>query len=72
MSIQRKPELVPTAPAAGVCGVKPKTFEEWRRSKRYGIPYYKIGGKVYYDMGDLLAWLESRKVRPAGRELQEV
>lgn len=33
----------------------------WRSEKRYPIPFYKVGTKVYYKRADLLTWLESRK-----------
>jgi hypothetical protein len=49
--------------AADVIGVSPHTLVTWRCTKRYDIPYTKVGKKVFYDLADLLAWLESRKVR---------
>ena len=31
--------------------------------KRYPLPYIRVGGKILYDVEDLRAFLESRKVR---------
>ncbi|MHC8382650.1 helix-turn-helix domain-containing protein [Pseudomonas sp. LB3P14] len=49
--------------AAPYIGVTPGTLEVWRCTKRYPIPYLKIGSKVYYWKKDLDAFLESRTVR---------
>lgn len=48
--------------AAKVLGVSPCTLVTWRCTKRYHIPYVKVGKKVFYYLDDLLTWLESRKV----------
>ena len=38
------------------------TLAVWRCTKRYPLPYVKIGRKVVYDIRDLDAFIESRKV----------
>jgi hypothetical protein len=45
--------------------VAPGTLVVWRSTKRVELPYYKIGGSVRYDIDDLIAFLESRKVSGA-------
>jgi Helix-turn-helix domain len=55
--------------AAEVLGVSPYTLVTWRCTRRYQIPYVKVGKKVFYYMDDLRAWLASRKVHAQGREL---
>jgi helix-turn-helix protein len=72
MSTATKPQLLTNSEAAEFIRVTPGTLEVWRSEKRYEIPYTKVGGKILYDASDLLDWLASRKVRPGGRELQEV
>jgi hypothetical protein len=52
-----------TAHAAEILDQKPTTLVTWRSTKRYDLPYVKIGGKVRYSEEDLLAFIESRKVR---------
>ena len=37
-----------TPEAAAYLGVKPTTLEVWRSTKRYPLPYIKIGTKVFY------------------------
>ena len=51
-----------TSQAAQVLGVSPDTLVTWRCTKRYHVPYVKVGKKVFYYLDDLRAWLESRKV----------
>lgn len=52
--------LLDTRAAAPVVGVEPETLEVWRSTKRYNIPYIKVGRLVRYRRSDLLKWLESR------------
>ena len=40
-----------------------RTLENWR-SRSIGIPYYKIGGKVLYDLNDVLAYEEEQFQKP--------
>ena len=54
--------LLDTIQAAAEIGVEPSTMEVWRCTKRYEIPYIKIGRMVRYRRSALLRWLESRTV----------
>lgn len=50
--------------AAELLGIKPGTLRVWRHKGQqgkgpHGPKFYKVGGKVYYDRADVLAWLES-------------
>jgi predicted DNA-binding transcriptional regulator AlpA len=58
----QKPQLLTHDKAADFLGVTPGTLYVWRCTKRYEIPYIKIGGRVAYDAADLLTWLQSRRV----------
>lgn len=52
--------------AAELLAVEPQTLSVWRANKRYGLPYVKVGRNVRYRYADLLAFIESRTVAPAG------
>jgi len=53
-----------TVEAAQFLGVAPQTLTVWRCTKRYNLPYVKVGGSVRYEESDLIAFMESRKVHP--------
>lgn len=36
------------------------TLANWRSSKRYDLPYIKVGRRVFYRRSDIDRWLESR------------
>ncbi|WP_024301970.1 helix-turn-helix domain-containing protein [Pseudogulbenkiania sp. MAI-1] len=48
--------------AAIYLGIAEQTLHVWRCTKRYVIPYLKIGSKIYYRKRDLDRFLESRVV----------
>ena len=48
--------------AAEYLDLQPGTLSVWRCTKRYGVPYLKIGRLVRYRKLDLDAWLASRAV----------
>lgn len=50
--------LDPTA--AVLLDVTTDTLAVWRSTKRYNLPYVKVGSKVRYREADLVKWLESR------------
>ena len=58
-----------TLEAAQFLGVAPQTLVVWRSTKRYPLPYVKVGGSVRYEEDDLINFMESRKLRPVGAEL---
>jgi hypothetical protein len=59
-----KRQLLDEDPAAEFLGVAPSTLMTWRCTRRYALPYIKIGRRVKYDITDLVEFIESRKVRP--------
>ena len=59
---QAAPALLNNEQAAAHIGVEPSTLTVWRCTRRYQIPYLKIGSKVRYRREDLDRWLESRRV----------
>ena len=42
-------------------GVKPSTIYSWVNQKR--LPYIKIGRLVKFDLRDIDAWIQGRKVK---------
>jgi excisionase family DNA binding protein len=46
--------------AAGYLGVKPTTLQVWRSTKRYPLPFVKVGRLVRYRQSDLDAFLRAR------------
>lgn len=52
--------LLTETQAAEVLDVVPGTLAVWRCTKRYNIPYIKIGRNVRYSRRALLEWLENR------------
>lgn len=52
--------MLDTAAAAVLLNVTTDTLAVWRSTKRYNLPYVKIGSKVRYREDDLIKWLETR------------
>ena len=65
MRIKDQPELLNQTEAAEFLGLTPNTLMAWRSRRLPGPAYIKVGGRVKYDVRDLLAYLESRKVSQA-------
>jgi predicted DNA-binding transcriptional regulator AlpA len=56
-------ELLTGDQTAAKIGVEPQTLAVWRSTKRYGLPYIKVGHLVRYKLSDIEAWLATRTVR---------
>ena len=54
--------LVSPTDAAAMLGVTVATLAIWRCTRRYPLPYTKIGRKVMYRAADLEAFVDSRTV----------
>jgi predicted DNA-binding transcriptional regulator AlpA len=48
--------------AAELLATKPQTLSVWRTTKRYPLPYVKVGRNVRYKLSAILAFIESRTV----------
>lgn len=55
-------DTMSTDEAAAYLGVAPSTLAIWRCTKRYPLPYIKVGRLVRYRKSDLDAFLISRTV----------
>lgn len=61
-------ELVDERRAAEILGVRPNTLSVWRCTRRYDLPYVKVGRTVRYRLTDLQAFIEQSTVRPGAVE----
>jgi excisionase family DNA binding protein len=55
-------ELLTRDEAAQVLRVKPQTLATWAATKRYGLPFVKIGKLAMYQRSDLERFIASRTV----------
>ena len=62
MMTRKTNRLLTPAEAAEFLGVKEQTLSVWRCTRRYPLPYVKVGNSVRYRESDLHTWLESRTV----------
>ncbi len=53
-------EFLNTAETATYLRIKENTLDVWRCTKRYDLPYVKIGRRVYYRLNDIQKFVESR------------
>jgi hypothetical protein len=58
------PTLLDPKEVAAILGKSQQTLAWWRCSKRYNLPYLRVGGRVLYDQRDVLAFLEANRVEP--------
>ena len=54
--------LLTTTEAAEMLDVSPQTLEVWRSTKRYPLPYVKIGRNVRYRKSGILTFIASGEV----------
>jgi len=52
--------LLDSNQTAEVLRTAKKTLAVWRCTGRYGLPFVKVGGKVFYRAGDIKTFLERR------------
>lgn len=55
-------DLLTVEEAAGVLGVTVQTLAVWRSTKRWGLPYVKVGRLVRYSRKAIDRWIEARTV----------
>ena len=55
--------------AAKYLGVKGQTLAVWASTKRYALPFIRVGAAVRYRRADLDDFLRSRTVTPGAPEL---
>ena len=60
--VSKSDPLLTTREMAEFLGVAPGTLEVWRTTKRYALPYIKVGRKVRYRRSAGEAFLAARTV----------
>ncbi len=60
--LKNREKLLSNKEASAYIGVLPGTLESWRYSKRYPIPFIKVGRLVKYRQSDLDIFLDQRTV----------
>ena len=55
-------DLLTRQQAAEFLGVKAQTLAVWATTKRYPLPYVRVGSRVRYRRSDLERFIESRVV----------
>jgi DNA-binding transcriptional regulator YiaG len=50
--------------ASAYLGIKSQTLQNWRQADK-APPFYRIGGKIIYDLRELQEWMQERR-QPAG------
>jgi excisionase family DNA binding protein len=58
----KTPQLLTNEQAASYLGVAPNSLAVWRTTKRYHLPYVKVGRLVKYRLEDLNTFIESRTI----------
>ena len=56
-----KNELLTTAQVAEMLGLSRGTLTTWRCTKRYDVPYLKLGRHVRYKRSDVDIWVRSQR-----------
>lgn len=59
-SNRKQSDLLSRDEAAAYLGISPKTLATWASTKRYPLPFVKIGRAVKYRVATLDAFIESR------------
>lgn len=55
-----RPDLMTQKEAADMIRMSEAWFERQRWEKK-GIPYIKVGGRIFYEKKELLSWLDGRR-----------
>jgi hypothetical protein len=63
-SYPKHPDRMQPAAAAAYLGVKESTLAVWRSTKRYPLPFIKVGRLIYYSTRAIDAFLVSRTINP--------
>lgn len=52
--------------AATALNTEPSTLQVWRSTRRYDLPYVKIGGRVMYRLSAINTFIDSRTMQHTG------
>ena len=62
MKTHKQSHLLTRQQAARYLGIKPQTLAVWATTKRYELPFVKVGRSVRYRLLDLERWVARRTV----------
>jgi excisionase family DNA binding protein len=62
------PLLTEDEAAARMTLKNPRTLSVWRATKRYRLPYIRIGRLIRYRQSDVDKFMESRRIDPLKRK----
>lgn len=68
MNTFERPIMFDTKKAAAMLGLSVWTLVN-NRSKNTGIPYVRMGGRIYYLMTDIEEWLKGQRIVPSGNKV---
>ena len=57
------PDLLTVKEVASILGLSPGTLNVWRTTKRYPLPYIKVGRHIRYKATDVAAFLRARTLQ---------
>ncbi len=63
-------QLIDTKGAAKILDVSPHTLDVWRATNRYPLPFIRIGRKIRYRLGDLLAFIDNNVCNDGGLNVE--
>lgn len=62
------PTLLTPPEAAAALRTTVKTLAVWRCTKRHGVPFIKVGRKIWYERAALMRYLAARAVNVVDQE----
>lgn len=65
MRFSNDDRLLTREDVADLLTVSVGTLEVWASTKRYALPYHKVGRNVRYWESDVMAFVNARKVQPS-------
>ena len=58
--MQGAEKLLTADEVSDILGITPTTLSVWRSTKRYQLPWVKVGGRIRYRLIDVQKFIESR------------
>jgi|JI8StandDraft_1071087.scaffolds.fasta_scaffold00432_39 excisionase family DNA binding protein len=66
--LENRGKFLTSNEAAEYLGLKPSTLHVWRCTKRFNLPYIKVGRLVKYKISDLDDFISRRTITDKGGE----
>ncbi len=62
-----KEQLLTTEQAAELLLLSPQTLVVWRCTRRYALPFIRVGRLIRYRAEDVASFIENQRVSPGGK-----